>query len=216
MYGIQTILKIIYPTVCGFCDRIYPDTICPKCLLEVEKYKENHIHNYSDSYFLRHYYLYRYEGIVREKMIQYKFNDKPYLYETFVNLVLKDKKICGFLKSYDIIIPVPISKKRKQQRGYNQSQLVARGIAKNIEKLEVVTDVLMKKQDNNAQSSLDKQERRKNVKGTYEIRKKQKIENKKIVLFDDIFTTGSTVEECSLVLKQAGAKEVAVLTLAKD
>lgn len=63
-------------------------------------------------------------------MLQYKFNDKSYLYKTFAKMLLKNKKLCNFLESYDIILAVPLHRKRFKQRGYNQSQLIAQELAK--------------------------------------------------------------------------------------
>lgn len=212
----ESILEIFFPTVCGICGKIEPSGICPKCNLEIQKDKKVTIYNYSSTSFSRHLTVFQYQGKIRQLLLDYKFADKAYLCESFVNLLLKDKKICGFLESYDIIIAVPISKKRKKQRGYNQSLLIAKKLSQKIDTLKLEKEVLIKKIDNIPQSSLDKIARRKNVIGTYEVKQKQKIQNKKIILLDDIFTTGSTVQECASILKEAGAKEVAVLTLAKD
>ncbi len=80
-------------------------------------------------------YLYsalKYENEVREKIIKYKFNENSYLYKTFAKIIIKDKKVYGFLKLYDIIIPVPMNK-LKNLRGYNQAELVANEIAKHME-----------------------------------------------------------------------------------
>lgn len=179
-------------------------------------YRNFNIKSIKNKYFENHIYLFKYEGVVREKIIDYKFNDKAYLNETFVKIMLKNEKICRFLESYDIIIPVPIHKKRKRVRGYNQSEIIARKIAQNVKKLEFVNDCLIKKQNTIAQSSLSKWQRIENVKGVYILKNKQKISNKNIIIFDDIYTTGSTVNECAKVLKQANANKILVLTLAKD
>ena len=127
----------------------------------------------------------------------------------------KNKKICDKLKSYDIIMPIPISKKRKKQRGYNQSALIARNLAKEFS-MQYDEKVLKKIKDNIAQSSLNKEERIKNVQNVYYINKTNKIIEKKILLVDDIYTTGSTANECSKIVKKAGAKEVGIFTIAKD
>ena len=115
--------------------------------------------------------------------------------------------------SYDIIGAVPIHKKRKDERGYNQSELIAKELAKSIPNLEY-KKILTKTKNNKRQSELNKEERIQNVKDVYEIQNKPIIKNKKIVLFDDIYTTGNTVNECSRVLKENGAKEVLAITLA--
>ena len=114
---------------------------------------------------------------------------------------------------YDIICAVPIYKKRMSERGYNQSELIAKEMAKNMPGIEY-KNVLKKIKNNQRQSELKKEERKENVKNVYEMQNKQIIQNKKIILFDDIYTTGNTVNECSKVLKENGAKEILVLTLA--
>ena len=153
--------------------------------------------------------------MIREKIIQYKFQDKSYIYNTFAKIILKNEKVCGLLKKYDIIIPVPIHRKRKLQRGYNQTQLIAKEIAKNID-IKLCDDVLVKSKNTIAQSKLNKNKRKQNIKNAFKVLNLEKIQGKNILLFDDIFTTGSTVNECSKILKKAGAKTVGVLTIAKD
>ena len=127
---IDNILNLIYPPVCGFCNEICKENLCKKCEIKIKKYEINLIRKFKDKYFDELICLFNYEDIIRDTLIEYKFQNKAYLYKTFSLIILKNKKICGFLKNYDIIIPVPISKKRKRQRGYNQSELLAREIAK--------------------------------------------------------------------------------------
>ena len=115
--------------------------------------------------------------------------------------------------SYDIICAVPIHKKRKAERGYNQSELIARELAKSIPNIKY-KNLLIKTKNNKRQSDLKKLERAKNVINVYEMQNRQIIANKRIVLVDDVYTTGNTVNECSRILKQSGAKEILVITLA--
>lgn len=160
-------------------------------------------------------YSFIYEGIIRKLIIGYKFNEKSYIYRTLSNYILKNEKLIENIKTYDIIIPVPISKQRKKERGYNQSLLIAGQISKkafiNLEK-----NVLYKTKNIVAQSTLNKEDRLNNIKDAYEIKNVKNIQNKKILIFDDIYTTGSTVNECSKVLIQNGAKKIGILTIAKD
>ncbi len=166
-------------------------------------------------YFETHIYLFQYGGEIRNAILNYKFNEKPYIYRTFVNFLKNSEKMYVQIKKYDIIIPVPISKKRLKQRGYNQSAIISKNIAKNFN-LEHNDRILTKIRDNKMQSSLDKEDREKNVRDVYSVTKTEKIKGKKILLIDDIFTTGNTVNECSRVLKNAGATEVGIFTIAKD
>lgn len=93
--------------------------------------------------------------------------------------------------------------------------MIAKDIAKNID-IEYSNSVLQKIKNTLPQSSLNKSQRINNVLGVYSIIKPQYINDKKIILMDDIYTTGSTVNECSKILKKNGAILVDVLTLAKD
>lgn len=213
---LQQILNLIYPQTCGICEKISKEPICKKCQIKLEKLLVCKINNYSDKNFTRHLYLFRYDGIIREKIIQYKFRDKAYLNEMFVNFITKNEKICGFFKNYDIIIPVPISKNRKKERGYNQTEIIAKKIAKQMENLTFETDVIKKIKDIVPQSTLTVKERVHNVKNAYTVVNSERIREKRVLLLDDVFTTGSTVNECSKVLKENGAKIIDVLTIAKD
>ena len=127
------------------------------------------------------------------------------------------KKIFENIKKYDTIVPVPISSKRQKERGYNQSLLIAREIAHKTN-LELMNNCLIKTKNIIEQSKLNKEDRAQNIYGVYELKNKQLVENKKILLIDDIYTTGSTVNECANILIQNGIdrKQIGVLTIAKD
>ena len=165
--------------------------------------------------FDEHIYMFKYEGAIRRIILQYKFQEKSYLYKTIVNFLLKNKKMFEIIKTYDTIVPVPISKKRKRTRGYNQSYLIAKDIA-NIVGIKLENRVLFKIKNIIEQSKLNKENRGKNIKGVYEIKNDYRIKDKKILLFDDIYTTGSTVIECCRMLNIAKPSKIGVLTIAKD
>lgn len=207
------LLQIIYPKQCLICGKLNIDTICNKCLKEIKPVMK--MEQYKNKNFNEHLYIFEYEGIIRKKIIDYKFKDKAYLNELFAKIILKNEKICRKIKKYDIIISVPIHKKRKTERGYDQSELIAIKLAKELN-VELIKNNLVKQKHTIAQSTLSKEQRQQNVKQVYKLMNKQKIQNKKIIIIDDIYTTGSTVEECSRILKQNGAKEILVLTIAKD
>ena len=159
--------------------------------------------------------MFKYEGVVRRYILKYKFQDKSYLYKTFVNFLLKNEKFFEIIKSYDTIIPVPISKERQKERGYNQSYLLAKEIAKKTG-INIEINCLFKSKNIIEQSKLNKEDRIQNIQGVYELKNYKKISNKKIILVDDIYTTGSTVNECCKVLKVASQNKIGVLTIAKD
>lgn len=208
---INIVSFLFFPKVCGICEKINKEGICKKCELKIIKLMKKNIDIKDEKimFFKKHYFIFEYKGIIREKLIQYKFNNKSY-YSDFFNSVLK-KYINKnrILEKYDIIIPVPISKIKEKIRGYNQVTLML----KNIEKVD--DRILIKTKENKTQSELTKQERKENVKNVYNVINEQKIMNKKILLIDDIYTTGETVKECCRMLSQY-TKEIDVLTIAKD
>lgn len=101
-------------------------------------------------------------------------------------------------------------------RGYNQSELIAKDLVHEIKNIKLENNVIIKNKNIVAQSLLNKKQRENNIKHVYQIKSAEKIINKKVLLLDDIYTTGSTLNECSKVLKEAGCKEVGVITIAKD
>lgn len=211
------VLNLIYPPTCGICGKLEPDFLCKKCEKQLESQAKFQIQENEkiNNYFQEHLYIFEYQGMIRKMILNYKFNDKPYLYKTIVNFLLKNEKFFQILKSYDTIIPVPISRKRRKERGYNQSELIAKEIAKKIE-IDYNNQCLFKTKNIIEQSKLNREERQKNIQGVYELHNQEMLENKKILLLDDIYTTGSTVNECSKTLKQSGTKKIGVLTIAKD
>lgn len=213
---IKYVINLIYPNVCGICDKLCDDDICKKCEIKLNNISKIKIDRYTNKYFKKHLYIFKYEGIIKERLIKYKFNERNYIYKAFVKFMLKNKKICDFLKNYDIIIPVPIHTKRRMERGYNQSALIAKAISKKIPQIDYLEDVLIKKINNKPQSTKNKSERKNSVIGAYYMKNKEKINNKKILLLDDIYTTGNTVNECCKILQSANPKCIDVITIAKD
>ena len=228
----EKIINLIYPQVCGICGKINNKTICSKCniqlkkqekmgILTKEKLEENSLE--MEKHFEELMYIFKYEGQIRELILDYKFNEKSYMYKTFVNFLLKNKKIFENIKKYDKIITVPISKKRYKERGYNQSLLIAKEISMQISyetnnniKLELVNNCLIKTKNIIEQSKLNKEDRQHNIQGVYTLKNGSILTNKSILLIDDIYTTGSTLNECSRVLQQAKPNKIGVLVLAKD
>ena len=216
------IRDLFFPPTCGFCGRLDKNFLCSKCRYDLENL-ENINSEYFDvriNYFTKLIYCFNYDGIIRNNLIKYKFNENLIFYKSFVNFCIKNKKIFEILKSYDTIIPVPISKKRKMNRGYNQTALIAKYLAEKL-KIDYDDTILLKVRENKEQSSLNKEQRIENIKNVYEISNNigtitKKIIGKKILLIDDIYTTGSTCRECCKVLKKLDIKKLDVFVIAKD
>lgn len=121
---------------------------------------------------------------------------KDHIFLQTIAIFLKKEKKFWKIKIYDIIIVVPVSRKRRNERGYNQSELIARAISKTLG-IPIVKNVLVKIKNTVPQSSLNKVQRAENAKGVYSAKNHTKLRNKKILLIDDIYTTGITLNECS-------------------
>ena len=208
--------------MCGICGKFSPNYLCQKCYLLLKKQAKFIIEKKQEdeNYFENHLYIFQYQGIIRRAILNYKFKEESYLYLTFVNFLLKNDFFFENFKSYDTIIPVPISKKRKKERGYNQSLLIAKELVKQVNKekktLSLCVDALEKIKNIVPQSTLDKENRLQNVQGVYQLKNKEQLIGKKILLIDDIYTTGSTVRECAKVLQQVDVEKIDVFTIAKD
>jgi ComF family protein len=113
-----------------------------------------------------------------------------------------------------ILMPVPLYKKRLLGRGFNQAALLARGLSDRFG-LEIEEKVLERVRQTVPQVDLEEKERKDNVKNVFSVRDILRVKNKKIILVDDVITTGATIEECGKVLKLSGAKEVWGVALAK-
>lgn len=140
------------------------------------------------------------------------------MYKSFSKLFINDRVFTtDFINKYDVIISVPIHRKRMKQRGYNQSELIAKDVAWNCNKA-YLKKVLLKKDNILAQSSMeDKLDRIKNIKDAFYVGQNiDLIKGKKVAIFDDVFTTGATVNECAKVLKKNGADSVGIFTIAKS
>ena len=208
---------MIYPPVWGICGKLCDEEICRKCELEVAKKIEVGTDDYTldkEKYFNEHFYIFGYYGIMRDKILEYKFNDKTYLYKMFSKIIINNKKIYEKIKEYDIIIPVPIHKKRNIERGYNQCELIAKNISEHFD-ISLNTKSLIKTKNITAQSTLTREKRQENTKNAYLCINEELIQNKNILVFDDVYTTGNTVNECSKVLKKTGAKNIGIFTIFK-
>ena len=210
---LKDILDIFYPRTCGFCgQKINERYTCRKCLNIIEYYQEKVVISttIADKHYDKIFSALNYRGFFKDKMLSYKFHNEKYLGVCFAEILVK--LIGEYDLNADIIIDVPISKSRLRERGYNQSEVIATKVA-DFTRIKYQKNILVKTKNNLRQSELTLYERKENVKNVYSIKNIENIKNKKILLIDDIFTTGATLKECARLLKQNGAQEVIALTV---
>lgn len=148
-----------------------------------------------------------YKGDIQRLILEYKFHNKRYLGKYLAKFI--EYTVDRYGIKYDIVVPIPLSKPREKERKYNQVSEMLRHT-----NLEPVIDALTKTKDNERQSLMAGRERRDNVRGVYEVTDKAAVKNKRVLLVDDIITTGATVNEASRVLMSAGAKSVIAISVA--
>lgn len=208
------VLDILFPPKCVFCHGILEDgeeNVCEKCAGSVRISSGPYTApNLSDSIDFA-YAPFTYEGDVRESLLRFKFGGNTFYADTYAEAIFcscpADRLQC------DIITWVPLARKRLRKRGYDQAGLIAQRLS---EKMGVTCIRTLKKKTNiRPQSSVKSSaDRMNNVKGVYEAINPEFIEGKRILLVDDILTTGATVSECARTLYAAGARSVSVAAAA--
>lgn len=185
---------------CGDISKINNENHCELC------FDRNYAFNSSRS-------LYYYDSVASKIIKNLKYDGKKYLASTIAKIMARESEI---FDGAHVITYVPMTKEKFKLRGFNQSEEIARELA-NLTGKKLV-DVLLNVSDGKvSQASLSKEERLKNLKDAFDVKSdmKSEIAGKCVLLIDDVFTTGSTLHECSRALKKAKAKCVKCYTFAK-
>lgn len=220
-------LDIIFPPRCPFCDTVCREPACLSCADAIRfisaplcnicgiPFASDAIKNHTCGECIknkRHFSWARgilaYNDTAGRAIHRFKYK-KDTTFSKALGKIISDYPI---LEGFDVIIPVPLHIKRLRERGFNQSLLLARAVGKR-HRIPVNPFALKRTRWTELQVNLSGDERRINVKGAFEVH--GGIEGKRVLLIDDVYTTGATVGECSKVIKKYGAKEVCVLTLAR-
>ena len=154
-----------------------------------------------------------YQGPVAAALKTFKFNGRMYGLETFAAMT-RQYYLHHPRPEADLILPVPLHPRRLRKRGFNQSLVLCRKLfSKSKAKIEPL--ILERPHWTRPQTGLNRAERKKNVRNAFRVKNQEKIKNKRILLVDDVFTTGSTVNECARILLKNKAAEVEVFTFAR-
>ena len=156
-----------------------------------------------------------FEDVLREAIHAFKYRKLIVMADPLAEIMARTYPSTGFARSVDLIVPIPIHHSRMLERGFNQSEELALGLAKRIG-LPVETGVLCKTKNTKHQVALPFDLRATNVIGSFAVNGAEKIRGKRVLLVDDVFTTGSTLNEAARVLLASGASAVRAYTLAKS
>lgn len=212
---LSNILDLLFPPKCVFCRKLLSKGAacqCEKCAGDLPFTKGTQISQKGDFYDECVSPL-RYEGDVRKSILRFKFKGATAYAECYGQLMAQCIKE-NLEGKFNLITWVPLSPKRARDRGYDQAMLLALAVALELD--DVAVETLIKPTNVQAQSTItDKEMRRANVSGVYELKDQELIVGKRILLIDDIITTGSTLSECARVLLMSGAESVVCATLAR-
>jgi len=210
---VSAVLDLLFPPRCVFCHRILrrgTDSVCTDCRAHLPYTDGGEKHG--DFFRVCHAPLY-YEGTVRESLHRYKFGGVT-AYAGAYGVLLADCIRENMEGQYDVLSWVPLSRKRLKERGYDQARLLAEAAAAELGIPAV--PVLEKTVDTTKQSTVGSAEKRKaNISGAYRVPDPSFVAGKRILLIDDIVTTGSTLSECARMLLLAGAAEVCCAAAAR-
>ncbi len=196
---------------CYLCREAYAkDYICPSCMeaLDIVNTRELKSHEGLEDIYISTFY----NRFIREQIREFKFHNKAYLYKPFGRIMAESLLKLGLAPDIDLIIPVPIHRSRENTRGYNQSELLARELGQRLG-IDYDFKSIKKLANTKPQSSLGPGERRENLRGSFQLVREDLVFNKKILIVDDVFTTGSTLRELAGVINQVENKGVVGLAL---
>jgi ComF family protein len=155
-----------------------------------------------------------YEGALRVAVHELKYRSRRRVAGRISEAMLGDPHVRRVLAGASALVPVPLHPRRQRQRGFNQSELLARELGRRAG-VPVAPLALVRREDTPPQTGLSAAARRANVKGAFAVRRRAQVSGKLLVLVDDVFTTGATAASCARVLSAAGAREVRLLTAAR-
>ena len=207
------LLDLVYPPKCPFCGKIlerYEDGMCLRCrsILPWTAEQGRQV-DFCESCLSPLWYR---DG-VRKAVHRYKFL-RGRMHSRLLGTLMAQCFHDRWGEPVDVVVWVPLSPKRLKRRGYDQAELLARRAA---EELGLpVLDALVKVRETSVQSSISREPaRRANVLGAYETRPEADLKGKRVVLVDDVVTSGATLSECAACLRMAGAESVVGLTIAR-
>jgi len=229
---LEKILDFIYPRRCISCDQIISaskEHLCDNCkiffkyieeamcvccggLVRQENVKcRDCIEN--DKLFTKNIPIFVYEDLVQDAIYRFKYGKKAHLGKGLGSIMAERLfQMPNFLENLDYIVPIPIHRNRMKTRGFNQAELLAKEISK-VSGIPMGKNLIVRIRDTAPQSKVSFSGRKNNLKGALEVNKRYALENKSILLVDDIYTTGNTLNACCEVLYKVGVKEVRATTL---
>lgn len=224
-FDYQPLLQLFYPSICVGCGDVKAKnevTICSRCLAnlpinEPKSYLLTHKNKYLgrlDLTFFYSFLQFRKSGIAQSLLHQIKYKGKKEIAYYLGNLCGEKLKNAEIVLDFDVLIPIPLHQTKLKRRGYNQSEVFAKGLSEIIG-INLETEALIKNKVTQTQTSFNQEQRISNVKSSFEVMNPERIFGKNIVIVDDVITTGSTIEAAYEVLIAAKPKSISIILLAE-
>ena len=224
-YGIESVLDLIYPNLCMGCERRcnnQKDLFCLSCQSKISPTNHSaylinpfteHFNGRINLYTGASLYYYVRGGLVHDILEQIKYRnreDLAYKFGQYYGMILSESP---YYQNIDLIIPVPLHKKRLAKRGYNQCSLIAKGMAEALH-CSISDQIIMRKINTLTQTDKSRIDRINNMEGVFHILNLTDIHQKNILIVDDVLTTGATLESCALELLKAKPATIRLATIA--
>lgn len=222
---LRRLLDFLFPRHCAVCHKrlaVTDDGVCTICNLHLPR---THFHeNPTDNEMARHYwavipveratalFFYYAKSEASNIILNMKYRGKWDLAEIMGRLAANECLGSGFFEGIDVIVPIPTTRKRKMERGYNQAHLIAKGISQ-ITGIPIADDAVERAKYDGSQTHKNADERQANVKGVFKLKRAERIRNKHVLLVDDVMTTGATTKSCASELMKGGAKLFSIMAL---
>ena len=223
MKWISDLIDLIFPRHCCVCGEVLSrqeKDLCLDCLYKLPKIEQMHLDEIERGFWGKFdivsatsYIYYRKESPYNRLLHRMKYDNRPEIGCRLAMMAAESIAKSGFFDGIDAIIPLPLSKKKKRERGYNQCDYIAEGLSQ-ITGIPVIKDCVVRNKANESQTHKTREERWKNVEGIFSLAKPELIEGKHVLLIDDILTTGATLTNCAISIKQGCNCKISVFTLA--
>lgn len=221
----KNLLNVLFPVFCNGCSKLLlknEQVICTKC---IHTLPFTHHHNRVDTEITKVFYglvpfefgasvlYFTKKGITQNLIHNLKYRNRQEIGTYLGNLYAKEILHLDVFKQIDYIVPVPLHKKRLHERGYNQVSTFCKSIESNFS-IPILEDVLVKTKNLKSQTDKSKESRSNNSKNVFTVENYEKIEGKHLLIIDDVFTTGATIEACAKEILKGKNTKISILTMA--
>ncbi|MCD8081259.1 MAG: ComF family protein [Bacteroides sp.] len=224
MFLFSSLLSLFFPPCCLVCGRVLVESerwVCVTCHLglpvvpsfyDLPDRIESFLQGVVPLVSTRAWLGYQKESKYRQLIFHLKYKGNQEAAESLGRWMAVAFQSENFFEGIDLLVPVPLHSRRYRQRGYNQSERIARGVSA-VTGIPLIASLLRRTRHTPTQTRLDADHRWENVKDGFELQEPQRAEGKHILLIDDVFTTGATVASCAMAFKGVKDVKVSVLTL---